>query len=243
MRLRFLFILVLITMVIISCDSKERVPVSEAGQNMSSSPSSTAPAAAHKIYVDEAIQGNTYTYLKVTEGDLEYWIATAKQPIEAGATMYYDQGLEMKDFTSKEVDRTFESIWFVGQMRGTSSAASQMSKGSPKTAAVADAAVEKIEGGVTVQDLYAGQAGFAGKAVTIRGTVTKFNAEIMGRNWVHVQDGTSAGDKIDVTITTAAVVKMGDVVVFQGVVALNKDFGAGYSYELILEEAKLIENR
>jgi hypothetical protein len=201
-----------------------------------------AAPTAHMIKIDEVIQGKTYTYLNVTEGDMKYWIATAKQPIEAGMTMYYDQGLEMKEFTSKEVDRTFDSIWFVGKLRGTSSAAAQMSEGTPKTAMADGVNVEKIAGGVSVEELYEGKSGFEGKAVTIRGTVTKFNASIMGRNWVHIQDGTSSGNFVDVTITTDAVVNMGDVVVFQGIVALNKDFGAGYVYDLIIEEAKLIVN-
>jgi len=61
----------------------------------------------------------------------------------------------------------------------------------------------------------------------------------MGRNWVHIQDGTSAGKYFDLTITTQDVVETGDVVVFSGKVVLNKDFGAGYQYDLIMEEAVL----
>ena len=100
--------------------------------------------------------------------------------------------------------------------------------------------VDKIAGGVTVQDLYADMSGYEGKTVSIHGEVTKFNTKIMGRNWVHLQDGSSSGDYFDLTITTMAPVKVGDVVVFKGVVTLNKDFGAGYKYDLIMEEAVLI---
>lgn len=241
MRFKFLFILVLVSMVFMACESRERVPAPKAVKSMESSQKQSAPTS-HKITVDEVIQGNTYTYLNVTEADMKYWIATAKQPIETGMTLFYDQGLEMKDFTSKEVNKTFDSIWFVGKLRGTSSASSHMAAGTPGAAMAKDVKVEKVEGGVTVQDLYVGKSGFEGKAVTIRGTVTKFNSGIMGRNWVHIQDGTSSGDYIDVTITTDAMVNMGDVVVFQGTVALNKDFGAGYVYDLIIEQAKLIVN-
>lgn len=242
MRFKSLIILIAISMLVMACDSRERVPAPEAGQTMRAPAAQSAPEA-HKIYVDEVMQGNTYTYLNVTEGDLKYWIATAKQPIEAGMTLYYDQGLEMKEFTSKEVNKTFDSIWFVGKLRGTSSAAAaQMSGGTPKAAVADGVNVEKIEGGVSVKELYDGKAGFEGKSVAIRGTVTKFNASIMGRNWVHIQDGTSSGNYVDVTITTDAVVNMGDVVVFQGLVSLNKDFGAGYKYDVIIEGAKLVVN-
>jgi hypothetical protein len=61
----------------------------------------------------------------------------------------------------------------------------------------------------------------------------------MNKNWVHLQDGTRDGDNWDLAITTQDIVKTGDIVVFEGVVALNKDFGAGYVYDVILEDAKL----
>lgn len=238
MRFKFLFTIVMISMVMISCDSRERVPAPEAGQSMAD-PHQQAGSSAHKVRIDEVIQAKTYTYLQVTEGDMEYWIATAKAPIEKGMVMFYDQGLEMRDFTSKEIDRTFESIWFVDQLRGQSSAALQKKSGAPNVAAK-DVSVEKLSGGVSVQDLYTNMSGFSGKTVKIKGQVTKFNASIMGRNWVHLQDGTAEGDYFDVTITTKDVVKVGDVVVFEGVVGLNKDFGAGYTYELIIEEASQV---
>jgi antitoxin component YwqK of YwqJK toxin-antitoxin module len=82
-------------------------------------------ADVHKIIIKEVIQANSYTYLRALERDKEYWIATAKQPFEVGMTLHYDQGLEMKDFTSKEIGRTFGSIWFVRHLRGTSSAAAK----------------------------------------------------------------------------------------------------------------------
>ena len=62
----------------------------------------------------------------------------------------------------------------------------------------------------------------------------------MGKNWFHIQDGTTNNGDFDLTITSAAEVKVGDIVTIEGVVALKKDFGAGYSYEVIIEEAKLI---
>ena len=238
MRFRSLLILILTLIVVMSCDSRERVPAAEASQPMAA-PNQQTGAGAHVIHVDEVIQGSTYTYLNVTEGDLKYWIATAKQPIEAGMTMAYDQGLEMHDFTSKELDKTFDSIWFVSELRGKSSATMQVS-GSPTSAMAAGVSVEKIPGGVSVQELYASKSGYAGKTVTIRGQVTKFNSGIMGRNWVHIQDGTKEGGYYDVTITTDAMVKKGDVVVFKGKVALDQDFSAGYKYDVIIQDASLV---
>lgn len=238
MRIKILTIGLLISAVIMSCDSRERVPAPEASQPMSS-PHQAVATPAHKIYVDEVIQAKTYTYLKATEGDRTYWIATAKQPIEAGMTLFFDDGLEMTDFTSKEIDRTFDSILFVSEMRASTGVAQKTMSGSTSGGTAKDISVEKASGGVTVKELYSDMAGFDGKTVTIRGQVTKFNSGIMGRNWVHLQDGTAEGKYYDVTITTDAMVKLNDVVVFQGVVGLNKDFGAGYIYDLIIESATL----
>ena len=224
-------------MTIVACDSKQRVKAPE--HNAPATSTQQSLGNSHTIMVKEVIQAQSYTYLFVAEGDKEYWIATAKQPLEVGMTLHYDEGLEMQDFTSKEVDKTFDSIFFVGQMRGTSSAAAN-AMGSKKASEPAkDIAIEKVAGSISIADLYANMSDYEGKVVTVHGQVTKFNAGIMGRNWVHLQDGTKSGEAFDVTLTTQAVVSKDDVVVFSGKVALNKDFGAGYVYNLILEEADL----
>jgi hypothetical protein len=77
--------------------------------------------------------------------------------------------------------------------------------------------------------------------VTINGTVMKFNGGILGRNWFHVQDGSgSAADGTnDITVTTDAVTQVGDVITVTGTVVVNKDFGAGYAYKVMLEGAKI----
>ncbi len=69
----------------------------------------------------------------------------------------------------------------------------------------------------------------------------KYNAGIMGKNWIHLRDGTgSAADKTnDVLVTTADEAKVGDVVTVKGVVRTDRDLGSGYSYKVLVEEAKL----
>jgi hypothetical protein len=75
----------------------------------------------------------------------------------------------------------------------------------------------------------------------MKGKVTKFNQGIMDRNWIHIQDGTSNEKNVDITITTNDVVKLGDVITVKGTITLAKDFGAGYFYEVIMEEASVID--
>ncbi|NQV41572.1 MAG: SH3-like domain-containing protein [Candidatus Marinimicrobia bacterium] len=237
MRVKLFVVTMMAIMTIVACDSRQRVKAPEENPQATSTPQSQGDS--HTILVKEVIQANSYTYLFVAEGDKEYWIATAKQPLEAGMTLNYDMALEMKDFTSKEVDRTFDSIFFVGQMRGTSSAAANAMASKKTVETAKDISIGKVDGSISIQELYTNRTDYEGKVVVVHGQVTKFNAGIMGRNWVHLQDGTKSGDAFDVTITTNAVVSKDDVVVFSGKVALGKDFGAGYKYDLILEEAEL----
>lgn len=61
---------------------------------------------------------------------------------------------------------------------------------------------------------------------------------LMGRNWIHIEDGSKTGGKpLDLTITTNLNILMGSKIVMTGKIALNKDFGAGYRYDIIMEDA------
>jgi hypothetical protein len=98
-----------------------------------------------------------------------------------------------------------------------------------------DIHVEKAPDGITIGDLYKNRNNYANKKVIIRGQVVKINNDIMDRNWVHIKDGTSADGKSDLTITTQEIVTVGDIVTFEGVVALDKEYGKGYVYPLVVE--------
>ena len=100
-------------------------------------------------------------------------------------------------------------------------------------------AITKAKGGHTVEELYAKKDELKGKKVAVRGKVVKFNGDIMGRNWLHLQDGSGKQGANDITVTTNQDAKIGDTIIATGVMATNKDFGGGYSYEVILEDAAL----
>lgn len=199
--------------------------------------------------VQEVLQASAYTYLKLKEKDRDYWIAITKREIKAGATVSFAGGLEMKNFESKDLQRTFETIYFVDRIAGgeaspiaTEPAASQPSMSTPHRIKPliekGEISVEPAEGGITIGELFANKDSYADKTVVIKGQVTKINRAIMGRNWVHLQDGTSGSGKFDLTITTQEQVNVGDVVAFEGKISLNKDFGAGYAYDVLMEEAR-----
>lgn len=102
--------------------------------------------------------------------------------------------------------------------------------------------IQPAKDGKTVQQIVEGKAKLEGKSVTVRGKVVKYNGGILGKNWLHIQDGTgSAAERDnDLTVTTATEAKVGDTVLVTGKLSLNKDFGAGYKYAVILDDAQVV---
>ena len=200
----------------------------------------------HKATAEEVIQTSNYSYIRISENGNENWIAITRQEVEKGKSYYYIPGIEMNDFVSKELKRTFPSILFVDKFSDQPIVAkisvADSAKGKQAAVAKEGIKVEPAKGGITIAELYAHRDSYAGKTVKIRGEVVKYTAEIMNTNWVHIQDGTRNGDSFDLTVTTNDVTKVGDVVTFEGTVSLKKDFGAGYFYEVIIEKAKLLTN-
>ena len=231
------FVIILVLLVGFSgCVKKNKVPTA---QNL-------ANPAMHEVKVNEVIQTSNYTYLKVSDNGAENWIAVNRQEAAVGETYYYEQALEMKNFNSKELNRTFETIYFVqGLSTQPVAAATEPQMGNkavqPTLTIKEGISVSPAEGGVSIANLYASRNDYSGKTVKMKGQVVKINEEVMGKNWIHIQDGTKDGENFDLTITTLDKVKVDDVVTFEGTITLKKDFGYGYFYELIMEDAKLVK--
>lgn len=206
------------------------------------------PAGVHGAVVKESIPTENYTYFRVEENGQEYWIATNRMEVPVGEKVYYSQAMEMKNFHSKALNRDFESILFVQGASATPPNATmdekKMPEGHPQITKGNDVEVKKIDlpsGFISIADLYKKEKSLEGKTVKVKGTVVKFNKQIMNRNWIHIQDGTNYEGKSDLLITSQDEAKVGDVVSFEGTVVVNKDFGAGYKYELLLEKAKMVK--
>jgi hypothetical protein len=232
----FFVVIIAILLVFTGCVKKNKVPT---GQTL-------ANPSMHEVKVVEVVQASNYTYLKVSENSKEYWMAVNRQEAANGEVYYYDQALEMTNFNSKELKRTFESIYFVqGLSKQPIAAPLEAPMGNkpvkPALAMKEGVSVAPAENGLSIAKLYAGKADYAGKVVKMKGQVVKINEQVMGKNWIHIQDGTKDGENFDLTITSLDVVKVDDVVTFEGTISINKDFGYGYSYELIMEDAKLLK--
>lgn len=206
------------------------------------------PGNAKVFEVTEVIQTSKYTYLRVKENVAERWVAVARQEASVGEVYYYEGALQMTNFQSKELNRTFDEIFFINQISKTpisQSNAGAMPAHSGKVNVQESSAItmKKAENEITVAQIFANRNDYSGKEVEIRGIVVKVNNKVMGKNWIHIQDGTSDNGSFDLTITTQDLAEMGQDVSFKGKITLGKNFGSGYFYDVILEDAVLVTNK
>lgn len=197
---------------------------------------------AHEVKVEEVLNTEKYSYLKVVEKGEEYWIAISKTEVEVGDIYFYRGGLMKKNFFSREFNRVFETVYLVSNFwkKNSETKMKEMAKSIPSGHSLPDLKLEKIkpaEGAISLQELFSNKPMYDDTTVKITGKIVKVNPKIMNRNWVHIQDG--SGEGLDLTITTQEEVPLGAVVSLEGNIALEKDFGAGYRYEIIMEDAVL----
>jgi len=202
-----------------------------------------AQADIHKITVEEVLQTTSYTYLLGKENGNLQWLALPKINAEVGDVYYHQKGMEMKDFKSTELDRTFESVMFLQGVERTDSFQNNSSatpgvKSTPKKLTTV---INTVEGSITIAELLTNKDNYANKTVKIRAEVTKYNSNIMGKNWLHIQDGTECSGENDLTITSEMESKVGEIITVEGKVILDKDFGSGYFYKIIMEEGRIID--
>ena len=238
MKIKLIAISILMTALLFSCQKKG----DESKQSQHEQPPRQNYSASeiHTAVVQEVIQATSYTYLRVKENGADLWLAIQKTPMEPEETISYVNPLEMTDFTSKDLQRTFDKIFFVGAFKkGDASSPATAAPAMKPAADKKEISIEPAQGGITIGELFSNKDNYAGKTVIIKGQVTKFRPAIMAKNWVHLQDGTEGDGKHDLTITTQDAAAVGDVVTFEGKITLDKDFGAGYKYEVIMEDAKI----
>lgn len=219
-------------------------------------PTSQAPDSKGAISgkVIETMDAGEYTYVRINAGKTNVWAAAPKFAVKVGDTASLAAGMPMPKYHSKTLNRDFDVVYFTDHVAvngspSPSEAAGTMQElpkghppigGAPTAKATIDlSGIKKAEGGKTVAEVYTEQAKLKGQQIKVRGKVVKYNPNIMGKNWVHLRDGTGKEGSNDLLVTTDSDAKVGDTVLVMGTVALNKDFGANYKYPVMLEEAKL----
>jgi hypothetical protein len=206
------------------------------------------PAEGYVGTVIETMDSGTYTYVLVDTGSEQVWAAAPQFKVAVGDEVVVPTQMPMPDFKSKTMDRTFELLFFASNIPNVNEVSAEEKKphshdgmpipGMSKKEGPKEPAVGDIKpAGQTIGELYTKRDEFAGKDILVRGQVVKALEGIMGTNWLHVRDGSGEPGSNDLTITTSAVFKKGDVVLVSGKLTLNRDFGMGYFYELIVEGA------
>jgi GW (Gly-Tryp) dipeptide domain len=192
----------------------------------------------HTVTIVEVLPTVKYVYLKVKEGNEVFWIATNKMPVTIGGTYFYRGGLLKTNFESKEHNRVFDTMYLVSSLV-ESDHSHQINPGDSKTSPPVSSKEVEVKGSVKIADLVANPKKYAGKTIQISGRCVKVNPNIMGRNWVHLQDGSK--DEYDLVITCDTQIPVGHTITMTGKVVLDKDFGAGYQYAILLEDGKLVQ--
>lgn len=205
-----------------------------------------APALVGKVV--ETMNAASYTYVLLDSEGKRVWGAAPQFPVKVGDSVTMAGGMPMMNYHSKTLNRTFDVVYFSGDVRvngaRAAGAAADLPAGHPPAGGGAAApdlsGIKKAANGQTVAEIFAGKDKLTGKPVAVRGRVVKFNAMIMGKNWLHIRDGSGAEGTNDLTVTTADKAKVGDLVVITGELKANRDFGGGYRYPLIVEDAKVV---
>jgi len=195
--------------------------------------------------VVETMNSGGYTYALVEKGGVKTWVALPQSALTVGSEIACKPGMEMSNFKSTSLNRTFESIVFseglapVGPVAAPAPAAPS-TPSEPITVSKAEGANAQ-----TVGEIFEKKDALANKPVEVHGKVVKVSRNILGKNWLHLQDGTGnqASGTNDLVVTTDALPEVGAVVTIKGNLSRDRDFGAGYRYGVIIESAEVIGNK
>jgi hypothetical protein len=209
----------------------------------------------------ETMDAGGYTYMRVgksgTDGE---WVAVTQTKVEKGQLVKVRADTLMTDFESPTLKRKFASIRF-GSMADDSAPTGAMPPGHPQMAGTPGMAsghpnapgapdvkvgkVDKAEGpdGRTISEIFAQKSQLTGKKVRVRGTVVKLTSGILGKNFIHLRDGSGSEAKKDhdLTLTTQENLSQGQTALLEGTITLDRDIGAGYKYDVLLEDAVLVK--
>ena len=246
-------------------------PTEQLGRTSSQAPAAPQSAAGSGK-VMQKMDASRYTYIRLDDGaGNETWAAVPQTQLEIGEQITLTGGTVMRNFNSKALNRTFDSIIFAtGVIRAagdknvqtpaaTMTGSDVMRSGMPAhgltppsssgsnraTVPFTDLKVEKstAQNAYTVRELFEKAASLNKQKVTVKGQVVKVNPNIMGKNWLHIQDGTGdpAKNTHDLVVTSAAIAEKGAIVSLEGILAADKDFGSGYRYDVIVEDAVIVK--
>ena len=194
--------------------------------------------------VTDIIEASGYTYAEVDTGKKKVWAAGPNTPLKIGDMIGFSTEMPMENFHSKSMQRDFSIVYFVGgyitdkespasKAEGMTSMHSQIKQ---KQVAKPVKGIHKVKDGHTIAEIHAQKQKLNGKTIRLRGKITRFTANVMGKNWLHIKDSSTADD---LTVTTDSTIAIDDIVIIEGKLTLDKDYNYGYFYPVLLEDARI----
>jgi len=230
--------------------SPEKSTPSHAAKTPSIKAEKEDPNAGPSGKVVETMDASGYTYVCLEKNGTKTWVAVSQMKVVVGSTMAFQPGPLMPNFTSKTLNRTFESIVFSSGPAASSTA--PVDWGAPQGAAGSKAKTESLDKSIkvekasgpnayTIDEVYKKRSALNKKTVSVKGKVVKVSQGIMGKNWIHLQDGSGEQQKgtHNLVATSQDIAAVGDIITVTGKFAKDRDFGAGYLYKAIIEDAKV----
>ena len=203
-----------------------------------------------------------YKYLKVDENGTQHWVAIANAPVAVGDKIGYDKRTIMHNFESKSLGKKFKEIIFASDvylpqkvekpksmkdMLGLSTQNPHVKD--PHKGMGMGISLEEEEKPAkpfvkkdvyTIEEVHMWRKHLEDQIISLEGTVFKVSHQIMKLDWAHLGDGTGNEKKLtdDLVFTAASTnIKAGDKVIAKGKVVVNKDFGYGYFYKVLIQDA------
>jgi len=212
--------------------------------NATSTSTQTSPTAstiAGKVL--ETMNSGGYTYFQLQSPQGAVWVAIPESELLKGQQVAVRKGAVLKSFESKTLHRTFKDIIFSNGLAGQPAATQAQSSDKISESPVPNNKIEKAKGdnAYTIAEIHENLNNMNNKKVRIRGRVVKAAMMIMGKNWLHLQDGSgnAAQKNRELVVTTLNTAERDTIITVEGTLVTNKDFGAGYRYEAIIENAKI----
>lgn len=197
----------------------------------------------HEAKVTEVIQAGSYTYLGVQSGDRNYWAVVQKADLPVGAWVRFTEEMLYPKYHSKALERDFEDVVFASDLYYRS--AEEASKHLAFMQKPLEKSPYKTKGTLSIAQIQEQKKDLKDRSITLRAKVVKVSKNILERNWVHLQDGTgepNPGEPVGrIVATSNELPKVGDVVTVKGILGVEKEFGSGYIYPIIIEESRFIE--
>lgn len=230
----FIYVSVIILLLLTGCGKDEN------NSNDNEKQSNDMKTGQRIGVVVDKIDAGSYSYLQLKENDNTYWIAVPIMQVEKGEKIYFSKFMKMENFRSETLDRTFESVLFVSDASKSAKQTDLMTiHPNTKSLVQEKISVEKVPNGKTIKQIFSEKETLKGKSVKVRGKVVKVNPGILDRNWIHIQDGTADGNNFDLLVTSIDKAVVGDIIIAEGQLAVDKDFGAGYTYPVLIENVKI----